>query len=66
DDVIRTYTFSKLVMDESEFQTEGNAAFIAALPIAEKGAKLVVLSSSNGPGGVLAGLCADVGFTRFE
>ena len=65
DSVIRAYTFSVLISDEMDFQPEGHQALVAALPIAEKGAKLVLLSSSNGPSGVLAGICRDVGFLRF-
>ena len=59
--VIRGYTFSAMVMDESEFQREGASALTAALPIVENGAKLVILSSSNGPSGILAEICAAVG-----
>jgi len=61
----RTYTPSVWVMDESEFMEEADEALTAALAFAEKGAKLIVISSSNGPRGVLAGLCRDIGFTRF-
>lgn len=60
-DVIRTYTFTAMVMDESEFQKEGANALTAALPIVENGAKLIILSSSNGPDGILANICAEVG-----
>ena len=65
DSVIRAYTFSVLICDEMDFQPEGRQALVAALPIAEKGARLILLSSSNGPGGVIAGLCREVGFVRF-
>lgn len=64
-DAIRTYTFSILVMDESEFQSEGADAFIAALPTVEKNAQIVLLSSSNGPSGVLASICREAGFLKF-
>jgi len=64
-DVVRTYTFSALIMDESEFQQEGDRAMVAASPIAEKGAKLILMSSSNGPTGVIASICREIGFTRF-
>jgi phage FluMu gp28-like protein len=64
-DVIRTYTFTALVMDEVEFQPEGHEALTAALAAVEKGAKLVLISSSNGPRGVLAEICREIGFTRF-
>ena len=65
-DIIRTYTFSAMVMDESEFQREGRAALNAALPIVENGAKLIILSSSNGPDGILASICADVGLRHLQ
>jgi hypothetical protein len=65
DSVIRAYTFSVLISDEMDFQPEGHKAFVAALPTAEKNARLILLSSSNGPGGVIAGLCREVGFVRF-
>lgn len=65
DDAIRSFTFSILVMDESEFQPEAAKALISALPIWEKGAQLIILSTSNGPQGILANICRDVGFTKF-
>jgi len=65
DDAIRSFTFSILIMDESEFQPEADRALISALPIWEKGAQLIILSTSNGPQGILAGICRDVGFTKF-
>lgn len=64
-DVIRTYTPSVLILDEAEFQPEAHQALIAALPAVEKGAKLVLVSSSNGPGGVIAEICKGIGFTRW-
>jgi len=65
DDAIRSFTFSKLIMDESEFQPEGHKALISALPILEKGAQLIVASTSNGPQGILADVCRSIGFTKF-
>ncbi len=65
DDAIRSFTFSILCMDESEFQPEGAKALISALPILEKGAQLIVASTSNGPRGILAEVCKSVGFTKF-
>lgn len=65
-DAIRSYTFSILVMDESEFQSEGRDALIAALPTVEKNAQIILLSSSNGPQGVLAGICREAGFYKFS
>lgn len=64
-DVVRSYTFSILVGDEIEFQPESEEAYTAAIPIVEKGAKFILMSSSNGPGGVLAGICREVGFSRW-
>lgn len=62
---VRSYTFSTLVMDEVEFQDEGPQAVTAALPAVEKGAQVILISSANGPQGVLARLCKDVGFVRY-
>lgn len=66
DDVIRSYTFSILFMDESEFQPEGQKALVGALPTLEKGAQLIIASTSNGPQGILADVCRSIGFTKFE
>jgi hypothetical protein len=65
-DALRTFTPTILTMDESEFQGEGHAALVAALPFVEKGAKLVLLSSSNGPVGVIAGIAKELGFTSYR
>lgn len=67
DSVIRTYTFSLLVLDESDFQPEGVAALDAALSIAEEGKQnqIVLLSTSNGPQGVIAEICRGAGFSRW-
>lgn len=65
-DVVRSYTFSFLCMDESEFQQEAHAALVAALPAVEKGAQIVLVSTSNGPQGELARLCKTVGFARWS
>jgi len=64
-DAFRSLTPTVLVMDECEFQEQGAAALAAAIPFAEKGAKVVLVSSSNGPGHPLANLCKAVGFTRW-
>lgn len=66
DSVIRAFTFSVLVADEMEFQPKGHEAFTAALPIVEKGARMILISTSNGPGGVVAGLCREIGFAKFS
>lgn len=65
-DIIRGYTFSHLIMDESEFQREGRNAMTSALSIVENGAKLVILSSSNGPSGILADICSEVGIRHLK
>jgi hypothetical protein len=65
DEKIRAFTPSILVMDESEYQRQGSKSLIAALALAEKKAKVILLSSSNGPLGVLAGICREAGFTRW-
>jgi len=64
-DAIRSFTGTVLVMDEIEHQEQGREALVAALPLVEKKAKLIVVGSSNGPRGVLAELCRSIGFTRF-
>lgn len=65
-DVFRSYTPSILVMDECDFQPEAPAALAAAMPLAEKGAKLILVSTSNGPGGPLAQICKEIGFLRYS
>jgi phage FluMu gp28-like protein len=64
--VFRSLTPTVLVMDEVEFQEQGPGALAAAMPFAEKGARIVLLSSSNGPGKPLAGICKSVGFSRWK
>jgi hypothetical protein len=64
--VFRSYTPSIVVMDECEFQPQAELAVAAALPFAEKGAKLVLVSSSNGPIGPIASICREIGFVRFS
>lgn len=63
--VFRAYTPSVLVIDECDFQPQANEALSAALPFAEKGAKLILCSTSNGPNKPLADICKGAGFTRF-
>jgi hypothetical protein len=65
-DVIRAYTFTALIMDEVEFQKQGRDAVTAALAAVEKGSKLFLISSSNGPRGVLAEICREIGMVRFS
>ena len=61
----RSLTPTVLVLDECEFQEQGAGALAAAMPFAEKGARIVLLSSSNGPGKPLASICKAVGLTRW-
>lgn len=65
-DVLRSYTPSILILDEADFQPEAHAAVVAAIPFAEKNAKIILVSSSNGPIGPIAELAKSIGFVRFE
>lgn len=65
DSQIRSYTPSILVMDECEFMPEAHKALKAALSTVEKEAKIVLLSTSDGPSGILAGICRN-DFVRFK
>lgn len=64
-DTFRTYTATKIVMDECEFQQQAPEAMRALLPMIEHGAQVVLISSSNGPVGVMAGLCRETGFMKW-
>jgi len=64
--VLRTYTPSILILDEADYQPEGHEALAAAMPLVEKNAKLVLISSSNGPRGVVAQITKDAGFIRYR
>ena len=67
-DMIRSYTATAIIMDECEFQESAHAALTAMMPLIElnKSVKLILISTSNGPGGILAGICKDVGFVRWS
>ncbi len=65
-DVFRTYTPSLVVMDEVEFQEQGHQSFVAVLPFLEKEAQVILISTSNGPHGVLADMARSIGFTRYQ
>lgn len=67
-DMIRSYTASAIIMDESEFQESAHAALTAMIALIEsnKNVKLILISTSNGPGGVLAGICREVGFVKWS
>lgn len=64
--VVRSLTYSNLIMDEADFQPEGHEALQAALPQLEKGSQLVLVSSSNGPRGIVAEICKEIGMVRWE
>jgi len=67
-DAVRTYTITRLFMDESEFQPHSHDALKAAKPLMEpdKLVQIILASSSDGPSGPIASYCRDVGFTRFS
>lgn len=65
-DVLRTYTATKVMMDECEFQPQAPGAVRALMPMVEKGAQAILVSSSNGPIGVLAEVCNGVGFSSWS
>jgi phage FluMu gp28-like protein len=65
-EVFRSYTASVVVMDEVDFQEDGHDGLTAAIPLAEKGAKLILVTTSNGPRGVVAGIAKEAGFVRFQ
>lgn len=67
EDQFRSYTPTVIVMDECEFQDGAHAALTTALPFTREGknCKIILISTSNGPGGVLAGICREVGFVRW-
>jgi len=66
-DAVRTYTITRIFLDESEFQPHAHEAMAAAKPLMEpdKDVQIVLASSSNGPSGAIASLCREVGFTKF-
>lgn len=64
-DALRAYTPSIVFLDEVEFQQEGRQSLIAALPFAEKGAKIILVSTSNGSSGPLADIARSVGFISY-
>ncbi len=66
DDQIRSYTPSILVMDECDFQPESYSALKGALATVEKNAKIILISTSDGPGKPLSDICREVGLVRFQ
>ena len=61
----RTYTPSIWVLDEIEHMKHPWATFETALPFTEKQGRLILIGTSNGPGGVLAALAKEAGFIRW-
>jgi hypothetical protein len=65
-DALRTYTVSKVLVDEIEFIDQQVAVVRSLLPLLESGAQGILVSSSNGPTGVLAEYCRTVEFGKWE
>lgn len=65
-DALRAYTATKVFVDEIEFIEQQVAVVRSLLPLIENGAQGILVSSSNGPTGVLADYARDVGFTKWE
>lgn len=65
-DVLRQYTATKILLDECEFQDEAPAVVRAALPMVENGSQLILVSSSDGPVGVLANLADMCGVRSYK
>jgi hypothetical protein len=67
-DVLRQYTASMIVIDESEFQRYSHETMKAALPLLESGknVQLILASTANGPSGVIAGTARDLGVVRWD
>ncbi len=65
-DALRTYTATKVFVDEIEFIDQGPALTRALIPLIENGAQAIFVSSSNGPTGIIAEYCRDVHFGKWE
>ena len=67
-DQFRLYTPTIILMDESEFQDGAHEALTSILPFTREGknTKVLLVSTSNGPQGVLAGICREVGFVKWS
>lgn len=65
-DALRAFTPTIVVLDECEFQFEGRQSLVAALPFAEKGAKIVLISTSNGSSGPLSDIARSAGFISYN
>lgn len=69
-DAARSYTFSLLVMDESDFQQQGQISYNSILPQLEsddiKDVRVIILTTSNGPNHLMSGLLKRYGYVRWE
>lgn len=65
-DALRTYTATKIFVDEIEFIEQGPALTRSLIPLIENGAQAIFVSSSNGPTGIIADYCRDVHFGKWE
>jgi hypothetical protein len=67
-DKIRSYTPSIIALDECEFQEGAHAALVAIMALVEgnKNVTCILISTSNGPQGILAGICKEVGFVKWS
>lgn len=65
-DALRSFTPSILMLDEVEFMADGRESLTAALPFSEKGAKIILISTSNGAHGPLADIARTVGFVSYR
>ena len=65
-DALRTFTATKVLVDEIEFIDQGPALTRALIPLIENGAQAIFVSSSNGPTGIIAEYCRDVKFGKWE
>jgi hypothetical protein len=65
-DALRAYTATKVFVDEIEFIEQQVSVVRSLLPLIENGAQGILVSSSNGPTGILADYARDVKFTKWE
>lgn len=62
---LRGPTPTIVVLDETEFWDDAAESLNSAIAFLEGDAQVILLSSANGPSGVLAKIAAEAGFTRF-
>lgn len=66
DTALNAYTPSFIILDECELQPYARDMLANTLPMVEDGVQIILCSSSQGPTGVLAGWCSDLGFARWS